>query len=271
MSQEDGWVPPPQHFAPPPRPSDTVVLPVVPYRDPGPGRRRTVLVTVAVVGLLVAAGIGVAAGGEDKRPAPLFVAEPVPPADPSAPASPSPTDFTPPPTTQVREVTTPPGTTRPTTRKPPASTPPAVTLPVVGAVLGLEPLGEPGRRVRHRNFIARIDPVGPASPELDRMDSRFTVRAGRAGTGCLSFESVNYPGYFLRARDQAVRLDRPDRRRSRGFNTDATFCAVPAESGGFALRTLNTLDRYVVEQADALALTRVPLPEAKAFLTRPPV
>jgi alpha-L-arabinofuranosidase B-like protein len=270
MSQEDGWVPPPQHFAPPPRPSDTVVLPVVPLREQVVNRRRTALVTVAVVGVLVAAGLALAAGGDEKRPAPLFVAEPVPPAEASSPAGPAPSRPAPPPTTKVREVVTPPGTTRPTTRKPSASATPAVALPVVGAVLGLEPLGEPGRRVRHRNFVARIDPVGPASPELDRMDSRFTVRTGRSGAGCLSFESVNYPGYFLRARDQSVRLERPDRR-SRGFNTDATFCAVPATSGGFALRSRNTPDRYVTARADQLSMTRVPPADAKAFVTRPPV
>lgn len=271
MSQEDGWVPPPQHFAPPPRPSDTVVLPVVPYREPGPGRRRTVLVTVAVIGVLVAAGMVVAAGGDDKRPAPLFVAEPVPPAEPSSSVPPAPDRPSPPPTTRVRDAPAPTGTTRPASRKPSASAPPVVVLPIVGAVQGLEPVGEPGRRVRHRNFVARIDPVGPASPELDRMDSRFTARAGRAGTGCLSFESVNYPGYFLRTRDRSLRLDRPDRRRSRDFNTDATFCAVPAPGGGFALRSQGTSDRYVTEQADVLSLTQVALADAKAFVIRPPV
>ena len=49
------------------------------------------------------------------------------------------------------------------------------------------------RYVRHTNCDVRIDPnVSPAD------DSQFRLRPGLAGSGTVSFESVNFPGYFLR-------------------------------------------------------------------------
>ncbi|HWS37614.1 MAG TPA: AbfB domain-containing protein, partial [Actinoplanes sp.] len=50
------------------------------------------------------------------------------------------------------------------------------------------------RYVRHSNFDVRIDPnVSPAQ------DAQFRVVTGLAGgSGYVSFESVNYPGYYLR-------------------------------------------------------------------------
>jgi hypothetical protein len=110
--------------------------------------------------------------------------------------------------------------------------------------------------------------VGPASPALDRADSRFTARTGRAGTGCLSFESFNYPGFFLRAGTSALRLERPY---GRGFNADATFCAVPAPAGGFVLRSQRDPARYVTESNDVLSLNPVAPARAQAFVTRPPL
>ncbi|MEU8228351.1 AbfB domain-containing protein [Actinoplanes sp. NPDC048967] len=281
MSPEDGplaeeWVPPPQHFAPPPRTSAGVPMAAVtapaPHRATAPGRTRTVVVAAAVIALLAAVGLAVTSRDE-KRPGPLFVALPtVPPVtvEPSGPSpAASPEDRpAPPATTRVRDVVPPPRT--------PAGSPvrstsaaPAVVLPVVGQELGLEPVGERGRRVRHRDFVARIDPVGPASRELDRADSRFTARAGRGDAACLSFESYNYPGYFLRSRESALRLERADG--SRGYDADATFCAVPAGDGGFVLRSRSAPDRYVTESDAVLSLNRVTPAAAQAFVTRPPL
>jgi hypothetical protein len=223
-----------------------------------------------MVGVLAAAGLAVTSGEED-RPGPAFVGRPpVPPVPmfPSGtPAEPAPSRSAPPVTTRVRGVEPAAGPARTGGRTPAVSASPAVALPVIGKELGLEPVGEPGRRVRHRNFIARIDPVGPASPDLDRADARFTVRAGRAGTGCLSFESFNYPGYFLRSRDSSLRLERADG--SRGYDADATFCAVPAAAGGFVLGSRSDPARYVTEDDAVLSLRRVTLEQAQAFVTRP--
>ncbi len=224
-----------------------------------------------MIATLAAAGLAVTSG-EKKRPGPLFVALPTVPTvtvqPGGSPATTAPTSrFSPPATDKVRD----PAPRPPATGRSPASASavPVVVLPVVGAVLGLEPVGEAGRRVRHRNFIARIDPVGPGSSELDRADSRFTVRAGRDDAACLSFEAVNYPGYFLRSRDSALRLELAGR--GWGYDADATFCATAVATGGFVLRSRSHPDRYVTQSDSVLSLNRVTPAGAQAFVTRPPL
>jgi hypothetical protein len=114
----------------------------------------------------------------------------------------------------------------------------------VGKALGLEPVTDPGYRVRHRNFAGRIDPVSSASSALDKADSTFITRTGLAAAGCVSFESVNYPGYFLRHQNFQVYLQRFDGRPQFAF--DATFCPVAGLSGrDVSLRSYNYPSRYV--------------------------
>jgi len=298
MSEEDGrpahqqageWVPPPQYFAPAPRVSARVPMAVVAnpvaHRAHSPGRLRTALVGGAVVTVLAAVGMAVTSG-EEERPGPLFVALPSVPAAPARPSGTSATEgpggSVPVPTSKVRETLPGSGVTagtggttgRGTASRPPASASaaPAVALPVIGAVIGLEPVGEPGRRLRHRDFVARIDRMGADTPEWDRADSRFTVRAGRSDATCLSFESANYAGYYLRARGSELRLERSSGwGNDREFDTDATFCAVPTTTGGFVLRSRSNPKLYVTESNSKLLLTEVAATKAKAFVTRPPL
>lgn len=49
------------------------------------------------------------------------------------------------------------------------------------------------RYVQHTNLDVRIDPNVSAAE-----DARFRLGPGLAGSGTVSFESVNFPGYFLR-------------------------------------------------------------------------
>ncbi|MEU7908750.1 AbfB domain-containing protein [Actinoplanes sp. NPDC049118] len=232
------------------------------------------LVGAAVLSALVAAGLALAPGGKERRAAPAFVSlptgpvVPVLPAVPSAPADgPTPSRSTGLVTTDLSRPLRPPA--EPARNRTPASPPESrAALPVAGAEIGLEPVGEPGRRVRHRDFRARIDPIGPGSSALDRADSRFTVRAGRARRSCVSFESDNYPGHFLRHRGFALRLDRADG--SALFDADATFCPVRVAGGGFVLRSHNYPDRYLTESDSLLLLTRTSAADAKAFVTRRP-
>ena len=122
-----------------------------------------------------------------------------------------------------------------------------------GARIGLEPVSHPGFRVRHRNFVGRIDRIGPDSGELDRADSSFVVRNGLADTRCFSFESVNFPGFFLRHQDFLIRLNRFDR--SRLYTRDATFCAVTGIGGqGVSFRSINFPDRYLSHRSDQLRI-----------------
>lgn len=81
---------------------------------------------------------------------------------------------------------------------------------VPGRHVALQPANYPTYLVRHYAWVARIDPVSPSSPAIDRADASFVVRAGlRTGAG-VSFESVNYPGYYLRMDGAAVTLSQDD-------------------------------------------------------------
>jgi hypothetical protein len=135
---------------------------------------------------------------------------------------------------------------------------PAVPDPsmVPGRVVGLEPASAPGYRVRHRDFVGRIDRIGPNSSRLDRADSSFTVRAGLGDGRCVSFESVNYPGFFLRHQNFAIALHRADR--TALFAADATFCVVTGLTGQHtSFRSLNYPDRYLVHRGYLLRIEPV--------------
>ena len=138
-----------------------------------------------------------------------------------------------------------------------------------GAVIGLEPAGRPGFRVRHRDFAGRVDRIGPRSGPLDRLDSRFVVRAGLTGDGCVAFESVNYPGRYLRHQNFVVRLHPPDR--TALFAADATFCEVPRGRGRIALRSVNYPDRFVAAAPDDVLRLLPAGGEVPAFRVRPPL
>lgn len=161
----------------------------------------------------------------------------------SAPASSAPASSKPAPGTATSRP--PAATTKPApTTKPAAPAPPAAPARrgpfTVGATTSLEVAGQDGRRLRHRDYRARIDRISSA---LDRADSRFVVRAGLADPACVSFESTNYPGMFLRHRDSQVWLD--TRRGSDLYAADATFCVVERRDGTLLLRSHNYPDHYL--------------------------
>jgi hypothetical protein len=223
----------------------------VPYRSlpPAPAaaqaeRARRILVACALVVTAGVAGIMTLlhpAGGKAPDPVAQEIIQP-PPIEyqPSVPVSllPAPTSsFTsppppaPPPETKIAHRRAPTGVSQT------VSPAPVVDLNV-GATVGLEVAGKPGYRVRHRDFIGRVERVGAGSSELDRADSRFVVRKGLAREGCVSLESVNFPGYFLRHREFVLRLEREGR--SNMFAEDATFCTSPTRGGAaFTLESVN--------------------------------
>ncbi|MTK01999.1 hypothetical protein FF096_08190 [Micromonospora sp. CP22] len=115
---------------------------------------------------------------------------------------------------------------------------------VPGARIGLEFANLPGHRVRHVNFQARAERVGPASGPGVKADAAFVVRTGLADSGCVSFESVNFPGYHLRHVEFRVFLHRSDG--SALFRADSTFCPVTGIGGRHvSLRAYNYPDRYL--------------------------
>jgi hypothetical protein len=138
---------------------------------------------------------------------------------------------------------------------PGGETGPGVVPLTVGTNVGLEPVSRTGYRVRHYNFAGRVDPITAASPLLARRDSSFVVRTGLADASCVSFESVNYPGRFLRHQNYRIYL-RP-RDGSVIFDKDATFCPVAGLNGqNTSLRSFNFPDRYLRHRASLLYIDR---------------
>jgi hypothetical protein len=95
------------------------------------------------------------------------------------------------------------------------------------------------RYVRHAGFDVRIDQniTGP--------DAQFRLRPGLAGSGTVSFESVNYRGYFLRHANNDFQLVRNDG--TAQFAADATFRQVAglADSSWSSFQSYNHPDRYI--------------------------
>jgi hypothetical protein len=280
-----GWLP---HLD---RETERLPVPVIyprpsaPVHDPLP-RARLVLATCALVvvaGVTGAMVVLLPRHHEDPPPPiadrmifPDFSTTPDPsvavsivPAASSVPAA-SPAEHA----TSVAATVTSPPTSRPATHHPspsatthtPAPAPAAPSL-TAGATVGLEVDRLAGFRVRHRNFLGRADRISSSSSALDRADSRFVVRKGLGASGCVSFESVNYPGYFLRHRDFVIHLDRRDA--SRLFAQDATFCPVRTGDGAVLLRSINYPSYAVALHRDrSLHLDRG---GATAFVVRSPL
>lgn len=136
----------------------------------------------------------------------------------------------------------------------------------IGDTISLEVQGQAGLRVRHQDFLGRVDWIGPDSSPLDRADSKFVVHASTAG--CVALESVNYPGFYLRNRDFDLHLDQADG--SAGFRADAAFCPVAAGDGSFRLRPAGYADRFLTAFRSRLHLAQVPADRATEFAVRPP-
>ncbi len=86
-----------------------------------------------------------------------------------------------------------------------------------------------GDYVRHQNGGAVIGPITSSSAAQDKGDSTWIVRRGLAAEECVSFESRNQPGDFLRLQNLALRLQPFDG--TTVNRSDATFCAQPGKNG----------------------------------------
>jgi len=97
------------------------------------------------------------------------------------------------------------------------------------------------RFIRHRNSLGYAEAV---SGDLGRDDSTFRIDPGLAGR-CISLESHNYPGQFLR--HQAWRVKLAPREESDLYKQDATFCMVPglATSAGVSFESANNPHHFI--------------------------
>jgi hypothetical protein len=105
--------------------------------------------------------------------------------------------------------------------------------------------------VRHANFRARLD-----ANVTSLADSQFRIVTGLAGSGTVSLESANFPGYYLRHRNFEVWLERNDG--SATFRDDASFFrrAGLVDSVAVSFESLNFAGRYL-RQSNSLLYVQV--------------
>jgi hypothetical protein len=100
------------------------------------------------------------------------------------------------------------------------------------------------RYIRHYNNAAITSVITSSSPALDKADATWIVRAGLANPSCVSFESYNYPGDYLR-HSNFVLYRQPDDG-SALFNSDATFCPQPGKNGqGNSFASVNYPAKFI--------------------------
>jgi len=98
--------------------------------------------------------------------------------------------------------------------------------------------GLTNRYLRHMNSLAYTEVVTASSPALLKNDATYTVRTGLADAGCYSFESVNFPGQYLRHQNSRVRNSVDDG--TALMRADATWCARTGLAGsGVSLESYN--------------------------------
>lgn len=138
------------------------------------------------------------------------------------------------------------GSTPPTT--PPPVNPPPSTLLTVGSTVALQ-VATPGftsRYLRHSGALGVTEVVGAGSSDALKGDANWKVVAGLADANCVSFESANTPGQYLRHAAYRLRLDQNDN--GAQFKGDATFCLVKGldgAAGTVSLASKNNPSRYI--------------------------
>lgn len=119
----------------------------------------------------------------------------------------------------------------------PISTPVALSLNTRRSFQVTTP-GYTDRYLRHMNSLAYTEVVTSASPAVLKSDATYTIRAGLANGSCYSFESVNYPGQYLRHANSRVQNSVDDG--SALLRADATWCARTGLTGsGVSLESYN--------------------------------
>jgi hypothetical protein len=89
-----------------------------------------------------------------------------------------------------------------------------------------------------------VAPVTAGSSSTDKQDATFVETAGLANPSCVSFESINKPGSYLRHQNFQFHLQPNDG--SSLFSMDATFCPGPGNSGqGTSFQSVNFPGRYI--------------------------
>lgn len=89
-----------------------------------------------------------------------------------------------------------------------------------------------GDYLRHQNGDVVISAISSGSGLLDRSDATWIVRRGLADNSCISFESKNYPGDYIRHSNyQLFRQPYVGIQLDANAAADATFCPIAGNSG----------------------------------------
>jgi hypothetical protein len=89
-----------------------------------------------------------------------------------------------------------------------------------------------------------IAPVTSSSSSTDKADATWIVEPGLANSSCISFQSANDSGQYLRHSNFELYLQPNDS--SSQFAQDATFCVQPGNSGtGYSFQSLNYPTHYI--------------------------
>ncbi|MGW2639917.1 alpha-L-arabinofuranosidase B [Streptomyces sp. NPDC001348] len=89
-----------------------------------------------------------------------------------------------------------------------------------------------------------ISNISSSSSATDKADATWIVRAGLANSSCLSFESANNPGQYLRHYNYELYLNTDNGGGS--FAQDATFCPTTGNSGvGHSFQSVNFPTKYI--------------------------
>jgi non-reducing end alpha-L-arabinofuranosidase len=89
-----------------------------------------------------------------------------------------------------------------------------------------------------------ISQISTANSASDKGDATWIVRRGFANSNCISFESRNHPGEFIRHFNFHLFSQPHDG--SAVFNSDATFCAVNGNSGsGNSFQSVNFPTKFI--------------------------
>jgi hypothetical protein len=102
--------------------------------------------------------------------------------------------------------------------------------------------GYTDRYLRHQDGSARTDVLNASSGDGAKQDGTFWARPGLADSTCLSFESRNFPGQYLR--NSSWRIVKAANDGTAGFAADATFCAREGQ-GGTALESYNNRGYFI--------------------------
>jgi Alpha-L-arabinofuranosidase B, catalytic/Alpha-L-arabinofuranosidase B (ABFB) domain/Concanavalin A-like lectin/glucanases superfamily/Lamin Tail Domain/NPCBM-associated, NEW3 domain of alpha-galactosidase len=89
-----------------------------------------------------------------------------------------------------------------------------------------------------------IAPVTTGSPDSDKRSATWVETAGLANPSCVSFESIDRPGSYLRHQSFVLHLQPDDG--TPLFSQDATFCQAAGNSGqGVSFQSVNFPGRYI--------------------------